>query len=333
MAINQRDGMVTGLEGTPIMVSTNRGKIRLFSTGPATEGIQALVPADPAIPETWNRAFKRLVFNDLDEFFRNTRTFKIERNGDNRYAFFAYDAPEQGTAQIQPTVVSFVKPFHSFTNVGEGVGAFDTMVYLSQYIPNNANLWGTSRAGEDIDADFNTSSISSNFCFDFGVSSYESPFVESSFDDNYSFSKTPQPRITIAGKGKNATFISGLGLNLSNMFVELKDLTIVANPWLFTVAPTAELMFNNVKIIGSMNTGSESSLPYCRGTVEISNDNSSYTLALNNLAATKLLSSSAFSGNGFYRLIGNTYHEIAYWGDSTAQGRASSTNTDVGLIE
>jgi hypothetical protein len=324
----QRDGFVTGLEGTAMALSSNLAKVRTFTTGPATEGIQALIPGEPVIAEVFNRSLKRLVFNDYYQFFQKVRNFNVEKNGDNKYAFFSYDFPEPGSVQIQPVVVSFIKPFSSLVNSGSGVGAINTFIELANYMPDSINVWGLSNTGYNLDNNYGNSGCLS-FTINVGTSSSDDPFAEGTISDtniNTTLLGTRVPTLTIKGNGIKSTFISNLSVELSKgINLELKDLTVTTN---FSLSATAgSVHFDNVLLKGGITTASEAYLNRCTGNVMIENGSSANVdiLQLNKEVATKLCSRGSKKGFGFYRFSAdyNKFQEVSFLGDSTVDDQSS----------
>ena len=318
----QRDGFITGLEGTAIALSSNLGKIRTFTTGPATEGIQGLVPGEPVIAEVVNRSLKRLVFNDYSQFFKQVRNFSIEKNGDNRYSFFSYDFPEPGSVQIQPVIVSFIKPFSSLVDSVNGIGAVNTFIELANYLPDSINVWGVSNTGYNLDSNYGNNGCLS-FTLNMGTSSLDDPFAEGTISDtniNTSTFGTAVPTLTIKGNGTKSTYVSNLSVELSKgMSLELKDLTVTS---VFSLtASSGSVHFDNVLLKNGITTASEEHLSKCTGTlvVEHGTTTSVDTLNLSRLGATKLTSRSNKTGFGFYRYSStyNKFQEVAFLGDST----------------
>jgi len=319
----QRNGILTGLEGSPMALATNLGKLRMFTTGPATEGVQAIVPGEPGISEVFNRSIKRLVHNDFAQFFSQCRTFRVEKNGDNNSAFFAYDDPT--SSQSIPTIVSYLKPFASITDANNTVGALSTLIELANYLPNSINLWGVSSAGNDLDANMGTNAATTSFCIQVGASSKDAPFSEGVISDagvdetSSQFAAGARPRITIAGQGTQSTFISNLSVNLTkNTFLELRDMTITtAMPLILTAG---RIHFSNVTILGGIPLQYEPYLTGASGTVVFDNNGVYDTLALNGVTATKLSGTNSARGFGFYYwdVSKSKFYESACLGESTA---------------
>ena len=309
--MQKRNGFLTGLEGLPSILSSNLGKIRLFTTGPATDGVQGAIPGEVVLAEVVNRSVKRLVQNDLTQFFSKVRCFRVEKNGDDNYALWSYDA---GGGSV--TQVGFLKPFSSIVgNQAQGtVGALATMASLNTYLPNSARLWGTGTGNKSLDGDYGANDACHGFRIEVGVSSQEDPFTEGQISDAFvnttSFGVAASPRLTIAGQGIQATFISNLSVSLGGkMQLELKDMAMTTDAS-FGVGPSCSLSLSNV-YVPKLVLATADTPRYMRGDLQTSG--SRYTFAGD--SAIKMTA----GGLGFFKYVGGAFQETAFMGYSTAQ--------------